>query len=75
MVNFGNIDEVSYAKKPVSKKKRKEKNLMRSYLLCNLNRNSSCEINLMLSKKTIFLLQNLRFIIQNNFNDKKLFDI
>lgn len=29
----------------------------------------------MLSKKTIFLLQNLRFIIQNNFNDKKLFDI
>lgn len=29
----------------------------------------------MLSKKAIFLLQNLRFIIQNNFNDKKLFDI
>lgn len=25
MVNFGNIDEVSYAKKPVSKKKKKRK--------------------------------------------------
>lgn len=61
MVNFGNIDEVSYAKKPCQKKKRKEKNLMRSYLLCNLNRNSSCEVKSNAVQKNYFFITKFTF--------------
>ena len=60
MVNFGNIDQVSYAKKSMSKKK-KEKNLMRSYLPYNLNRNSSCEIKSNAVQKNYFFITKFTF--------------